>query len=120
MQVVLDEAGAAPGCSTLDPEGELVVGRPEAVYFYSPDGRGPCFVFEGVHWLLPACIRSPGSLLLLLLMMRVPCTHPCYAGRLVSFSGWQQWGVPSPILAQDLYHNLECDTSWTEAPLIVA
>lgn len=47
MQVVLDEAGAAPGCSTLDSEGELVVGRPEAVYFYSPDGRGPCFVFEG-------------------------------------------------------------------------
>ena len=47
MQVVLDEAGAAPGCSTLDSEGELVVGRSEAVYFYSPDGRGPCFVFEG-------------------------------------------------------------------------
>ncbi|KAK9842420.1 hypothetical protein WJX84_001767 [Apatococcus fuscideae] len=54
-RVVLDEAGAAPGCSTLDSEGELVVGRPEAVYFYSPDGRGPCFVFEGqkhqLHWL---------------------------------------------------------------------
>lgn len=26
-----------------------MVARPEAVYFYSVDGRGPCFVFEGVQ-----------------------------------------------------------------------
>ena len=37
---------------------DLVVARPEAVYFYSVDGRGPCFVFEGaidcsnLSWLL--------------------------------------------------------------------
>lgn len=64
LQVVLDEAGAAPGCSTLDSEGELVVGRPEAVYFYSPDGRGPCFVFEGdQHGLLTHCYwEAPGNL----------------------------------------------------------
>ncbi|KAK9806296.1 hypothetical protein WJX72_009074 [[Myrmecia] bisecta] len=44
---VLDEMGAESGCTTLNHEGELIVGRPEAVYFYSVDGRGPCFVFEG-------------------------------------------------------------------------
>ena len=48
VQVVLDELGAAPGCCTESAQGDLVVGRPEAVYFYSPDGRGPCFVIEGV------------------------------------------------------------------------
>lgn len=26
---------------------ELIVGRPEAVYFYEVDGRGPCWAFEG-------------------------------------------------------------------------
>lgn len=47
-QVVLDEMGAERGATALDAAGQLVVGRPEAVYFYTPDGRGPCFVFEGV------------------------------------------------------------------------
>lgn len=47
LQVVLDELGAAPGCCTESPQGDLVVARPEAVYFYSPDGRGPCFVIDG-------------------------------------------------------------------------
>ena len=40
--------GAAPGCTTLTQDQDLVVGRPEAIYFYSPDGRGPCFVLEGM------------------------------------------------------------------------
>ncbi len=39
--------GAERGATALDAEGQLVVARPEAVYFYTPDGRGPCFVFEG-------------------------------------------------------------------------
>lgn len=26
---------------------ELIIGRPEAVYFYEVDGRGPCWAFEG-------------------------------------------------------------------------
>ena len=47
MQSVLDEMGADWDCTTLNPQGDLVVARPEAVYFYSVDGRGPCFVFEG-------------------------------------------------------------------------
>ncbi|CAL5228225.1 g11315 [Coccomyxa viridis] len=52
---LLDEMGAEKDCTTLNPEGDLVVARPEAVYFYSVDGRGPCFVFEGqkrqLRWL---------------------------------------------------------------------
>lgn len=28
-------------------EQELIIGRPEAVYFYEVDGRGPCWAFEG-------------------------------------------------------------------------
>ena len=47
VQSVLDEMGADRDCTTLNPQGDLVVARPEAVYFYSIDGRGPCFVFEG-------------------------------------------------------------------------
>ena len=36
--VVLDEWGAAPGCSAVDPfTQDLVVGRPDAMYFYSEE-----------------------------------------------------------------------------------
>lgn len=63
VQAVLDEMGAEAGCTVVNHEGDLVVGRPEAVYFYTTDGRGPCFVFEGraqPFWplwcfMLPAC-----------------------------------------------------------------
>jgi len=48
-QSLLDEMGADKDCTTLNPQGDLVVARPEAVYFYSVDGRGPCFVFEGMN-----------------------------------------------------------------------
>ena len=51
---MLDEMGAAPGCTTLNRDLDLVVGRPEAIYFYSPDGRGPCFVLEGVPFSVHA------------------------------------------------------------------
>lgn len=47
-QTVLDDAGAAVGCSTVDDSGALVQARPDAIYFFSPDGRGPCFGSEGV------------------------------------------------------------------------
>ena len=48
MQVGLDEAGAGPGCAVLNKEGELIVGRDEAFYFNTLDGRGPCFACEGL------------------------------------------------------------------------
>ncbi|XP_067666114.1 vacuolar protein sorting-associated protein 11 homolog [Haliotis asinina] len=35
-------------------DNQLVIGRQDAVYFYQPDGRGPCLAFEGeklqLHW----------------------------------------------------------------------
>lgn len=43
----LDHHGCALGCALMSEEGDLVVGRPEAIYFYSPEGRGPCLAFEG-------------------------------------------------------------------------
>ena len=30
----------------------MIIGRPEAVYFYEVDGRGPCWAFEGEKKLL--------------------------------------------------------------------
>ncbi len=47
VQVSLDEAGASPGCAVLNPEGDLIVGRDEAFYFNTLEGRGPCFACEG-------------------------------------------------------------------------
>ena len=47
LQAGLDEAGAEAGCAVLNQEGELVVGRNEAFYFNTLDGRGPCFACEG-------------------------------------------------------------------------
>lgn len=47
LQSVLDEMGAEPGCVAMNHQKELVVARPEAVYLYTVDGRGPCFVFDG-------------------------------------------------------------------------
>lgn len=44
---VLDEQGCELYCGVMSNRGEMVLGRPEAVYFYECDGRGPCFAFEG-------------------------------------------------------------------------
>ena len=49
LQTKLDDAGCAPGCSAVDESKNLVVARPDAVYFYSTDGRGPCFVHDGAR-----------------------------------------------------------------------
>ena len=52
QQVSLDEAGAEAGCAVLDSAGDLVIGRDEAFYFNTLDGRGPCFACEGQYALL--------------------------------------------------------------------
>ncbi|GFR61248.1 vacuolar protein sorting-associated protein 11-like protein [Elysia marginata] len=56
-QMKLDDTGANPGCVVMtdaSQDNQLVIGRQDAVYFYQPDGRGPCLAFEGVklqlHW----------------------------------------------------------------------
>ena len=51
--------GADKDCTTLNPQGDLVVARPEAVYFYSVDGRGPCFVFEGAQKPIQPVLSVP-------------------------------------------------------------
>ncbi|XP_019628396.1 PREDICTED: vacuolar protein sorting-associated protein 11 homolog [Branchiostoma belcheri] len=46
----LDAFGCEPRCSVLSDtsqDNQFVIGRPDAVYFYQTDGRGPCLVFEG-------------------------------------------------------------------------
>ncbi|XP_077221969.1 vacuolar protein sorting 11 [Tasmannia lanceolata] len=43
----LDQIGCDINTVTMSDHLELVIGRPEAVYFYEVDGRGPCWAFEG-------------------------------------------------------------------------
>jgi len=56
VQVSLDEAGASPGCAVLNPEGDLIVGRDEAFYFNTLEGRGPCFACEGSISCCVTCV----------------------------------------------------------------
>ncbi|CAM8900751.1 unnamed protein product [Rhodiola kirilowii] len=43
----LDQIGSTVNSVTMSDRSELIIGRPEAVYFYEVDGRGPCWAFEG-------------------------------------------------------------------------
>lgn len=43
----LDQIGSVVNSVAMSDRLELIVGRPEAVYFYEVDGRGPCWAFEG-------------------------------------------------------------------------
>ncbi|XAR68173.1 hypothetical protein NMG60_11003211 [Bertholletia excelsa] len=43
----LDQIGCAANSVSMSDRSELIIGRPEAVYFYEVDGRGPCWAFEG-------------------------------------------------------------------------
>lgn len=45
---VLDDFGCNVNCSCMTDVGEFAMGRDEAVYFYTPEGRGACRPFEGV------------------------------------------------------------------------
>ena len=38
---------AAARCVAASEDLDLIVGRPEAVYFYEASGRGPCLAFPG-------------------------------------------------------------------------
>ncbi|XP_051151972.1 vacuolar protein-sorting-associated protein 11 homolog [Andrographis paniculata] len=48
----LDEIGSETASVAMSDHSELIIGRPEAVYFYEVDGRGPCWAFEGLKKLL--------------------------------------------------------------------
>ncbi|KAI9892351.1 MAG: hypothetical protein M1814_001552 [Vezdaea aestivalis] len=44
----LEDSGCDVGCVTLDERsGDLIVARRDAIFYYGPSGRGPCFAFEG-------------------------------------------------------------------------
>lgn len=43
----LDNIGCNVSSVAMSDRLELIMGRPEAVYFYEVDGRGPCWAFEG-------------------------------------------------------------------------
>ncbi|KAK8588539.1 hypothetical protein V6N12_022969 [Hibiscus sabdariffa] len=43
----LDQIGCNVHSVAMSDRSELIIGRPEAVYFYEVDGRGPCWAFEG-------------------------------------------------------------------------
>ncbi|RKP23269.1 hypothetical protein SYNPS1DRAFT_31012 [Syncephalis pseudoplumigaleata] len=48
QQSVIDEHGCALGCGVLNATtGDLVLGREEAIFSYTPEGRGSCYAFEG-------------------------------------------------------------------------
>ncbi|XP_070533237.1 vacuolar protein sorting-associated protein 11 homolog [Ptychodera flava] len=54
-QEKLDTHGCPPRCSVISDSTQdlqFVVARNEAVYFYQPDGRGPCLAFEGEKLLV--------------------------------------------------------------------
>ncbi|KAK7205492.1 hypothetical protein BZA70DRAFT_295277 [Myxozyma melibiosi] len=45
---VLEEKGCAKGCMGIKKAtGEILVAREDAIYFYTPYGRGPLYVYEG-------------------------------------------------------------------------
>ncbi|KAE8010746.1 hypothetical protein FH972_007084 [Carpinus fangiana] len=43
----LDQIGSNVYSVAMSDRLEFIIGRPEAVYFYEVDGRGPCWAFEG-------------------------------------------------------------------------
>ncbi|RKF65103.1 Vacuolar protein sorting-associated protein 11-like protein [Golovinomyces cichoracearum] len=45
---VVEDTGCALGCMTLDKtNGNIVVVRDDAIYYYGIDGRGPCYAYDG-------------------------------------------------------------------------
>lgn len=44
---VMDDVGAALGCSTMLPSGEMVLAKDEAIFVYGPEGRGQSYFYEG-------------------------------------------------------------------------
>ncbi|EWC46632.1 hypothetical protein DRE_04119 [Drechslerella stenobrocha 248] len=50
---VLETTGCALGCLTIDKNlDNILVARNDALYYYGPDGRGPCYAYEGSKSLI--------------------------------------------------------------------
>lgn len=55
QKIVLDNISAPARCCALQSghnEGYFMVGRDDAVYCYTSDGRGPCYALEGEKIIL--------------------------------------------------------------------
>lgn len=55
VKIHLDGSGCARNCSVLAEsmqESHFMIGRSDAVYCYTPDGRGPCYAVEGQKIML--------------------------------------------------------------------
>ncbi|KAL0275277.1 UNVERIFIED_CONTAM: hypothetical protein PYX00_003181 [Menopon gallinae] len=55
IKIELDNVGCQPGCSIMaeSPHGaNFVVGRSDAIYCYTTDGKGPCYAVEGEKVLI--------------------------------------------------------------------
>ncbi|EPS43286.1 hypothetical protein H072_2719 [Dactylellina haptotyla CBS 200.50] len=70
---VLETTGCALGCLTMDKAtGNVLVARNDALYYYGPDGRGPCYAYEGSK----SFIGSFGTYVALLLPPQNLTTNP--------------------------------------------
>ncbi|KAK6363838.1 hypothetical protein TWF730_001245 [Orbilia blumenaviensis] len=66
---VLETAGCALGCLAMDKtSGSVLVARNDALYYYGPDGRGPCYAYEGSK----SFVGSFGEYVVLLLPPQTP------------------------------------------------
>ncbi|XP_036368498.1 vacuolar protein sorting-associated protein 11 homolog isoform X3 [Octopus sinensis] len=55
QRIILDQFGCKARCSVMSgvtQDNQLVLGRSDVVYFYQPDGRGPCLALEGEKLML--------------------------------------------------------------------
>lgn len=49
----IEDAGCGVGCMTVDRRnGDIVVVRDDAIYYYGIEGRGPCFAYDGLKSLV--------------------------------------------------------------------
>jgi tetratricopeptide (TPR) repeat protein len=49
----IEDAGCGVGCMTVDQRnGDIVVVRDDAIYYYGIEGRGPCFAYDGLKSLV--------------------------------------------------------------------
>ena len=49
----IEDSGCAVNCMTVNKKnGDIVVARDDAIYYYTVDGRGPCFGYDGAKSLV--------------------------------------------------------------------
>jgi len=56
VPVLVDDIGCGLGCAVINEKlGEMAVARDEAIYMYSPVGRGACYAVECERFAYPIC-----------------------------------------------------------------